>query len=505
MNHELLEQVLASPRIPSLPKVALQVVSLTERPDVSMHDLAETIKHDQALNAKILRLVNSSAFGLKQNCTTLQQAMVALGVNAVKSLALSFSLVSAVRMQPQGTFDYASYWRRGVHSAVGARAVAASVEGVDPEEVFLAGVLQDVGVIAMLQALGDEYARVVAACEGDHRALCKLEMEAFGFDHATVGAEMLKRWKFADRLVECVRLHERPDEATAETERLLQCLSLGGLAADTLSEGGPKAPPEEFVAKGQERLGVSPEEARELLGRVADEAQSVATLLNIDIGEGVDVEELLYIASERIVEITMAQRMETETLNQRNAELQHAAVTDALTGIANRGHFDEIVREAHRRAIAEHASVSVVFIDADHFKNINDTLGHQAGDEALVEIASRLKRAFEPAGGVVFRYGGEEFAVVLEGHGRAEAALLAESFRESQANDPLMLGRRGSPGGAVTVTASVGVAAIEPETAHAFSTVDKLVRAADQAVYAAKGSGRNCVRVFNPRPRDLAA
>ena len=101
MNPEVLEKVLSCHKLPSLPAVAMRVVELTQDQKVSMRALAETIQNDQALTAKILKTVNSSLFGLRQKCSSINQAIIMLGMSAVKTLALGFSLVTAIKDSTQ--------------------------------------------------------------------------------------------------------------------------------------------------------------------------------------------------------------------------------------------------------------------------------------------------------------------------------------------------------------------------------------------------------------------
>lgn len=505
MDGSFLDKALASPRIPTLPQVAVRVVELTERADVSLQEIAETIQHDQALNAKLLRLVNSSYFGLSKRCVSLNQAMVSLGVNAVKSLALSFSLVSAVGANEQDGFDYVDYWRRGLRSAVGARAVASRAGGVDADAVYLAGILQDLGMIVLLQAVGAPYRDLVRACRGDHRNLQDVERRAFGVSHADVGAALLERWHFSPLHTECVRYHEHPADAPAVHAHAVRCLALANLAADLLNADDRSNAMDAFIAAGAESLGLSPDDARATLLEIVERSSDLAGLLRVNIGERINPDELLHTASERIAELAMAQQVETIRLNERNAKLERVAWVDSLTGVANRGRFDELLAAAFDRAQRTDGCLGLVFVDADRFKNINDTKGHLAGDAALIAIAERLVASFEPSGGAVCRYGGEEFAVLLEGFDRVACAKLAETFRASLADSGVLVNADQPDAESFDVTVSVGVAAYEPKTAHAFPHAEQLVRAADQAVYAAKGSGRNCVRVFNPRPKEIAA
>src|SRR3982751_5373593 len=123
MNQDMLERILRCPNLPTLPTVAVRVLELTQNVNVSMDDLTATIQNDQGLAAKVLKTVNSSFYGLRRPCASISQAVVLLGLSAVKALALGFSLVSAVG-EADDEFDHVAYWRRGLYTAVAARAIA---------------------------------------------------------------------------------------------------------------------------------------------------------------------------------------------------------------------------------------------------------------------------------------------------------------------------------------------------------------------------------------------
>ena len=157
-------------------------------------------------------------------------------------------------------------------------------------------------------------------------------------------------------------------------------------------------------------------------------------------------------------------------------QVQRLAATDGLTKIANRRTFEATLEREVARATRSAEHVSLVMVDIDHFKVLNDTHGHQAGDEVLRNVAAALScecRDFDtPA-----RYGGEEFAVVLPGCGPEEAVLIAERLRQAVAAAPSV----------VPITASAGVATYPSHAGDA----DTLVRAADEALYQSKNSGRD--------------
>jgi diguanylate cyclase (GGDEF)-like protein len=165
-----------------------------------------------------------------------------------------------------------------------------------------------------------------------------------------------------------------------------------------------------------------------------------------------------------------------------------AATTDSLTGLCNRRRFDEIFEETWHHARRDNLPVAVLMIDVDLFKFYNDQFGHQAGDDALVEIAGCIRKGARRDGDVVARYGGEEFIVLLAGASPEDAVKAGEKIRS------LVLQQRAARHGqaAITPTVSVGAASILVSDG-----VDRkeLVRAADLALYLAKNNGRNRVEL----------
>lgn len=172
-------------------------------------------------------------------------------------------------------------------------------------------------------------------------------------------------------------------------------------------------------------------------------------------------------------------------LEAANRRLQRLVVVDALTGIANRCHFDRTLERELRRTRREGLPLSLIFLDLDEFKRFNDTYGHAQGDRVLRLIAQALDETFRRGGDLIARYGGEEFAVILPGVDGRRAELYAERLRRRiwRLAIPYEASRV-----ADRVTISGGVATMLP----GFSGMpDDLLRAADQALYRAKCQGRN--------------
>ena len=180
-------------------------------------------------------------------------------------------------------------------------------------------------------------------------------------------------------------------------------------------------------------------------------------------------------AGKRIVELQ-------QKLTSTNDALQFAASHDFLTGAWNRGEIVSFLRREIVRARRSAAPLGVILVDVDHFKQVNDTLGHQAGDCVLTELAKRFTGSLREYDGVG-RYGGEEFLLIMPGCDLATTIRRANEIRAIVANTPVL-----SPSHATTVTVSMGVSMAEPA-----ETVESLLHRTDTALYQAKHNGRNRV------------
>lgn len=195
-------------------------------------------------------------------------------------------------------------------------------------------------------------------------------------------------------------------------------------------------------------------------------------------------------AMQRIIQMRYSLLVLTRKLDTANQELKRLTSLDGLTGIANRRHFDETLGREWRRSMRQGAEFSVLMCDVDLFKAYNDTLGHQAGDECLRQVAQALTGAMNRGGDLVARYGGEEFAAILPETSLASGQIVAERMR--QAVEALNVDHPTSPSGKLTI--SIGLA-----SGIAMPEIDpvQLVKTADRALYHAKDEGRNRVHAID--------
>jgi diguanylate cyclase (GGDEF)-like protein len=499
MAASAVDRVLACRTLPSLPAIALQVIELTRDANVPIDRIAKLVQNDPALATRILRTVNSSYYGLTSPCPTISRAVSLLGINTVKSLVLGFSLVDMTGSSAKKGFDLTSYWRRTIYSAAGARLLAKRARCCDIEEAFIGGLLQDVGMLAAHSALGDAYTEILASAPEDHDALGGTEFAAAGFDHASVGAALMERWKLPPQVVECTRRHHEPDLAKPAFASLVRLVALGAdaAAAMTLSQPNPRLA--RFRARAKDWFDLGGDELDALVHEIAEGAAQVSSLFQTPTGARPDVTMILSQANELLALHQLEVEKESSTIQAQNRELERLATTDALTGVFNRQQFD--ARIAAIFAMPRSRPVSLLFTDADRFKAINDTHGHQAGDAVLIAIADRFKRAIGERG-VVCRYGGEEFAVILPGATAAEAESAGEQLRRAVEATPVDLSALGVGVRAVPVTVCVGVASTH---GGGITQASQLVRAADEAVYRAKREGRNRVCCASGNTMDAGA
>jgi two-component system chemotaxis family response regulator WspR len=174
---------------------------------------------------------------------------------------------------------------------------------------------------------------------------------------------------------------------------------------------------------------------------------------------------------------------------QSNLELQRLTTIDALTGLSNRRHFDEYLAAEWKRAMRTQEPLSLLMIDVDYFKDYNDSYGHLAGDMVLRGVAEAIQRSCRRQTDFAARFGGEEFVVVLPDTDRRIAETVAERLRMVVAEEPIRIAQSSVE---LSITISIGLVVTEDARESSAS----LLRRADEALYAAKGRGRNRVVGF---------
>jgi len=180
----------SSPQLPTLPVIAVKVLELTRREDVSVPEIGNLIMTDAALASKILKTVNSPFYGLTKQVSTVSGALVILGLQAAKTLALGFSLLNNLKKPEKGdtSFDCNEFWKRSLYSAVSSRVIAKKLSVVQQEEAFLAGLLGTMGVLVLHRIMPERFDALYLASKGDYHKLNEACRSALGVSPPEVSA-----------------------------------------------------------------------------------------------------------------------------------------------------------------------------------------------------------------------------------------------------------------------------------------------------------------------------
>ena len=469
--------------LPSVPAVVLQVLDICQDENVSIGQVSKVLMRDPALSGKILQVANSPFYGVRSQVKTLERAVTILGINATLSLALSFSLVRNLRNGKGSGFDHHAFWLRCIISAAASRIIGIWANMASREELFLSGLLQDIGMLVLSEAIPEKYGNMISRSQGDHAVLAEMEKAEFGCNHAAISAWLLKRWNLPLNL----QLAAAASHGATVGEEKLPIASKCVLLASYIA--GIWTQPDTFEAttvardKAYKIMQMSPEQFENVLKDIARVLPEVTKNLEIDIGNEEFIERVMDQARCALVELSLH-------ANRMIQEIEIQAKRDELTSLANRAYLNEILPQQFNAARERSRPFSVLFIDIDRFKSINDTYGHQGGDSVLVSVA-RILRSCTREFDIVARYGGDEFVILLASTNEKAALNLSRRIQEVVMGHPHMMDDITK----IAVTISVGCATFSED--HTFRSANEIIEAADRCLYVAKTTGRNRVVSFD--------
>lgn len=228
-------------QLPSLPTAVSELLASMGNDDVDIDQIARQIAKDQGLTARVLRVANSSFYGLQKKVGTINDAVVVLGFRAVRSMVLAVSMSGAFRAENCTGFATLAYLRHGVATALTARNLAPLV-GQNPENAFTAGLLHDIGQLVLAANFPVQYAAALAYRRKHDCPLIIAERDILGLDHAVVGGLLAATWNFPEVLRIAVVDHHNP--ASAEASSMADLIHLADITAHAL---GLANTPDELV------------------------------------------------------------------------------------------------------------------------------------------------------------------------------------------------------------------------------------------------------------------
>ncbi|MGR9051885.1 MAG: diguanylate cyclase [Gammaproteobacteria bacterium] len=608
MNIEFnFDELKMADRLPSPSGTALAIINLVQQENSTVQQVARLVQADPALSGRILRFVNSAAFGARRPIANIENAVVMLGMQSIRNFALSLSLIGSHREGRCESFNYPVYWAESLLLAVSAAAISARQRIVAPEEAFTLGLLADIGSLALATAWPDIYSECLNAAHGER--LLKLEREQFVTDHEELSILIIKDWGLPSIFLEALeksRLRTQTENSRVDrfarqlllarkithyclADRDLQTAMLPELRHEARQHGIEDQETENFMHEILDQWHEWGKiiEVRTTLPKVLNEVETGFRILLVDddpillaslsrrlhveghridvcsdgetamqrileqpahmvitdwhmqptdgltlcrslrstafgknlylimltasesedamveaLGAGIDdyvtkpvnLKVLLarIRAGQRIIELQQELWRERKEIERASAELALAnrrlkriALTDLLTGLPNRRYALARLEQEWKTAQRFNQPLSVLLLDLDYFKSINDSLGHHAGDIAL-QHAARIISSAKRAGDIACRLGGEEFLVIAGNTDGKSAFSLAERIRKAiEKIQPVKLSL------SRPMTVSIGVAGSNA------TKIDwkELINMADQAMYKAKQNGRNGVQL----------
>ncbi len=492
MNSAIEAKLNSCSTLPSPPRVASKLIELANDADTSIEDVAETLKMDPALSIKILRIANSPLYANQRNVETLAQATLIIGLNGILALALSFSLVKSLRSEDTQGLDHLLYWRRSLIAASSSRAIGELCHVHGLEELFMATLIQDIGMLALDRILPTLYADENLK-QVYHGQILRYEQEKIDTTHAAVGGWLLAKWNLPERLQMAVSASDDPDRvpSTDKCAQFTQCVALSGLIAELYLTNAIGQAFVDVSKKANSWLGLSQEAFTELFEQIGPLISHTETQFEYDIQSGLDTEMILENAREALMIRNLqafrqveSLQVNTVILESRYKNLENSSRLDALTEAYNRSYLDEIIERTFESASSSGTSLSFLFVDLDDFKNVNDTYGHQIGDKILKAVA-RILKAQTRNTDIVGRYGGEEFFIVMPGVNSVMAETVSnrilDAFRQTTHDVGIPY--------PIKVTVSLGIATLGEK--QEFESAHQMIGAADQALYASKSHGRD--------------
>ena len=267
--------------LPTLPIIVQQIQRLIASPSSNMGQIAAVITKDQAIASRVIRLINSAFYGMGGKVTSIQQAIVLLGLNTVKNLVTGVSVVKMFEDAGVASiFDRQKFWMHTFACALGSRAIAREIHAAEPEDFFLAGLLHDIGILVLDQFFHGEFIGVLQCAVGDKTDYTKAEQNILGITHQEIGEYVAQKWKIPELLVHSIRHHHNPattDSACAGSIVAIAAVHVADIAAFNRGlDLGYKNGVKPYHTVAMRSIGISESRVNELFDGVEKEVKTVA-------------------------------------------------------------------------------------------------------------------------------------------------------------------------------------------------------------------------------------
>lgn len=268
-------------RLPTLPLVVQKVQALVASGTAGTREIAEVVATDAPLAARVLKIANSAFYGLREPCISTGQACTVLGLRVLESVVLQASVLQQYEhLRRHPGFDISEVWRHSVLTAQACTQLAkhsTRTLTLRPEELYVCGLLHDIGQVVLLDQLGEDYLDVVGAARVLSLPIQQVELQMLGLDHNQVGALVAEYWSLPPQVVQAIRYHHGPRERV-QGDPVVCLVAHANLIATRIAAGNPAAAALALDAQTVAFLGLRPDDA----ARIVDDLS--AGLAQVEIG-----------------------------------------------------------------------------------------------------------------------------------------------------------------------------------------------------------------------------
>ena len=524
----------------------MEVIRLTNHPSVDVRALKDCLENDPALTTKILRVVNSSLFGMSRQVSDLNQALALLGIKPLKLLVLGFSLPDTLFAGLAGDV-LSRYWQTTLIRAVAARELSRLLWETDGDEAFIAALLQDLGMLVLIQQLGEPYVEFLNQVHTHQGDLSALESEVLGFTHTELTVRLLDKWGLPKRIVEAIRandLSSSTDPSCKASGEIAHVLYLAKLLSELMT-GARDDVLAELLGTDESGEGcdrqLTTEQLESLVPTLQEKVEQLADVLAVSLPTTEEYAALLAdahgqlaeIATDAAIDVVRADRANNASIDIEETLLAHAnSLTQAVARFAagpaeNEGpevtnstrnsHYEANTPETEIRlhgrqagsiprakqtldpglkgrlaaAVANarqsRSELSLLLAELDNYGDLIFCQGGTSGDKLVALLAGACRSIDHPVAHAMAASEGQ-YAVVLSDCDRRQAVELADELLQAIRRLSDQLGDGAEP----RLSISVGVASVGVPPKN-FPPAD-LIEAAERCLYGAQSSGGNSLK-----------
>ena len=487
---DIIDRLQSCTTLPDPSAVTRRIIELAKDPQPDLATVSDAISIDPATVTKVICIANASACAKRRQILNLRQALIVLGLNATLTATLGLTLIPTLRNYPTRNLDAKLFWRRALLSGTWGKLLAVESGRRDAEEIFLAALLQDIGMLA-IDHFAPEIYQDIDCLGSKHGQIARHEQTHLRTDHAQVGAWLLESWDMPQPIRFAIR-HSHDISAVgskAELKALTRIVShCSPLSSTCLGNPSPHA----IRVLGQDihrHLGIPPNRLAELFDTIGEQIPVAESIFEMDLFDGAHLQDVSAMAGEILTILSRHERPESFDLHHlpSRPDYRKSGIKSkpyGTTKVYNRDDFEAALSDEYESAKKHKWPLSIIFVHLDRFGQINENHGSRAALLMLQEVSSLLTDSLRETD-VVAHYGADEFVVLLPGGDAKEAEHVAERLVTEARTTSINAGGSAS----IAMTLSLGIATLD--ATHKFSTPGDLLSAADEALLHSKCSGRN--------------